>query len=337
VIEEDNGKEVNPPKITKTPGQKGGVINMWYNITDTGERKKMYDITARHVWTFQKIKPSPDACAMKDSITIKTDGWYIDLPQFNCPVRYRPTRMSRPNEKVQPDCMDRFVTHRRGKGRLGFPLTETTTMIMGGGNSTEMTTSIETISFSKGPLDSMLFEIPPGYQLAASEDELQDKMDVKEMMKNAMKNIPTEAVNNETKKPGITRIGVFAPTGDNQVQAQLLQQQMTATVTGGNIEGIAVASEEDARRYKCDYTLSTVFTSIKPAGNKLGGILKAIKNADPNAASSYNIEANLTLKALGDGSVKSQPVVKGKYEGKLDDAAGKALEEGCRDALKGLK
>jgi hypothetical protein len=112
---------------------------------------------------------------------------------------------------------------------------------------------------------------------------------------------------------------------------------MAATVTGGNIEGIAVASEEDARRYKCDYTLAAVFTSVKPAGNKLGGILKAIKNADPNAASSYNIEASLTLKAMGDGSVRSQPVIKGKYEGKLDDAAGKALDEGCRDALKVLK
>lgn len=45
----------------------GGVITVWYNITDTGERKKMYGLTARHVWTTQKIKPSADACMMKDS------------------------------------------------------------------------------------------------------------------------------------------------------------------------------------------------------------------------------------------------------------------------------
>jgi hypothetical protein len=119
VIDEDNSKNSIPPKQTNVPNQKGGVINMWYNITDTGERKKMYGLTARHVWTFQKIKPSEDACSMKDSIIIKTDGWYIDLPQFNCPLHYRP--MKRPNEKVQPECMDRFITHRRGKGRLGFP------------------------------------------------------------------------------------------------------------------------------------------------------------------------------------------------------------------------
>ena len=103
---------------------------MWYNITDTGERKKIYGFNARHVWTSQKMKPSPDACTMKDSILIKTDGWYIDLPLFNCPVRYRPVKTAMaPNERPQPDCKDRFVTRRSGKGKLGFPLTETTTII----------------------------------------------------------------------------------------------------------------------------------------------------------------------------------------------------------------
>ena len=77
VIEEDvktapvKTKPVTQPKTTP---EKGGVIHMWYNITDTGERKKMNGFTARHVWTSQKIKPTPDACTMKDSIVIKTDG-----------------------------------------------------------------------------------------------------------------------------------------------------------------------------------------------------------------------------------------------------------------------
>jgi hypothetical protein len=68
--------------------EKGGTIYFYSNITDTGERKKMYGFTARHIWTTQKIKPSADACSMKDSMIIKTDGWYIDLPEFNCPVTY---------------------------------------------------------------------------------------------------------------------------------------------------------------------------------------------------------------------------------------------------------
>ena len=104
------------------PKKTGGVITMWYSIVDTGERKKMYGLTARHIWTTQKMKPSADACTMKDSMIIKTDGWYIDLPQFNCPVHYTPTTTKRPSVKNQPECMDRFVSRRSGKGKLGFPL-----------------------------------------------------------------------------------------------------------------------------------------------------------------------------------------------------------------------
>jgi hypothetical protein len=40
---------------------------------------------------------------------------------------------------------------------------------------------------------------------------------------------------------------------------------------------------------------------------------------------------------LADGSVKSQPTVSGKYNGKIDIAASEALQEGCRKVLKDLK
>ena len=139
------------PAVAPTTTQKGGVITMWYNITDTGERKKVWGFTARHVWTYQKMKPSPDACTMKDSMIIKTDGWYIDLPQFNCPVQYRPNKsMMPPNEKQKPDCIDKFVTRRSGKGKLGFPLSETRTIIMGGqgAQTSEFKTDIETLELT---------------------------------------------------------------------------------------------------------------------------------------------------------------------------------------------
>ncbi len=354
VIDED-AKVTTPVKkpvttipTEKTSPQKGGVIYMIYNITDTGERKKMYGFTARHIWTSQKIKPSPDACTMKDSIIIKTDGWYIDLPEFNCPISYRPGKSSMPtNEKQVPDCMDRFVTRRSGKGKLGFPLTETRTMIMGNksAKTSEMEMSLETLEFTTGKLDSMLFEIPIGYTLALNESELQDKFDMAEMMKQAGNNagnINTNAtdgatIGNEQKKPGVLRIGVFEPTGgDGQLQVSSLQKHLATTLTGGTIEGIVISSAEEAKKYNCDYTLATDFVKIK-SGTKVGGLLKAIKNSDPNAASSYTIEANLTLVKLSDGSTRLKPNVNGKYEGKIEDAAGKALDEGSNQIVRGLK
>lgn len=343
VIDEDlkPTAQKNKPTPSKSTTQKGGTITLWYNITDTGERKKMFGFTARHVWTTQKIKPSPDACSMKDSIIIKTDGWYIDLPQFNCPVRYKPQQMGRPGEMTKPDCMDKFVARRSGKGKLGFPITEITTIIMGnsGPKTTQFETNIETLEFSAAKLDSMLFEIPPGYTQAASEEELQEKIDLGDMMKQAKNGnfgqLQQPPVN-EQKTAGVIRVGIYPPQGDAQVQPGDLQQYLVGTFTDGKVEAVAVSSEEDAKKYNCDYTLKTEFTKVKQ-GSKVGGLLKAIKNTDPNAASSFNIDATMTLTRRSDGSVHTQQNISGKYEGKIDDAAKKALDDGSRQVLKTLK
>lgn len=346
VIEEDikaSTAKTKPVVQPKKTTDKGGIIHMWYNITDTGERKKMNGFTARHLWTYQKIKPSADACSMKDSIIIKTDGWYIDLPQFNCPIRYTPTTIASPTEKQKPDCMDKYVTHRSGKGKLGFPLTETRTILLGGGDTktTEFTTSQETIEFSSLKLDSMLFEIPLGYTETKNENDLQEKYDMNEIInqyKNEGGNNNNTTTTSPTQKmPGTIRIGVFEPKGgDGQLQLTVLQQHLANALKNGTIDAIPVSTEEDAKKYTCDYTLATDFVKIK-SGSKVGGLLKAIKNTDPNAASSFNIEAILTLIKLADGSTKSQPNVSGKYDGKADDAASKALEDGSRQILKVLK
>ncbi|MBC7872804.1 MAG: hypothetical protein H7Y01_02350 [Ferruginibacter sp.] len=343
VLEEDTKPAaVKTPTVSKekTTVEKGGVITMWYNITDTGERKKMNGFTARHVWTTQKMKPSPDACTMKDSLLIKTDGWYIDLPLFNCPIRYTPAASPMPTEKNQPQCKDRYITRRSGKGKLGFALTETRTIIMGNGEgkTSEFTMSLETLEFSSLKLDSMLFEIPQGYTQTMIESELQDKMDVKEMM-NQYKN--QNSGNNQTnpteqKKAGGIRIGVYEPTGDGQLTPAVLQQYLASVMNTGAIEAMVISSETDAKTYNCDYTLATVFTKVKQA-SKAGGLIKAIKNADPNAASSFTIEATLTLVTLSDGSMRLQKNVSGKYDGKADEAAKKALEDGGRQVVSGLK
>ncbi len=343
VIDDDAKTPVKTKPVTTQPTGKGGVITMWYNITDTGERKKMYGFTARHIWTTQKMKPSPDACMMKDSMIIKTDGWYIDLPLFNCPETYS-GRTTAPNYQPKPDCQDRFVSHRSGKGKLGFPLTETKTMIMGNGQAqtTEFKMELETLELSTVKLDSMLFEIPPGYTQANNESELQDKFDMNEYIKqnkdkynnnndNEQKTSPTQE-----KKAGVIRIGVFEPKGEGDLPGVALQQQLVGNLTGGNIEAVAIASEDQAKQFHCDYELRTDFIRVKQA-SKVGGLLKAIKNTDPSAASSYNIEASLVLLNTADGSTRSQQKVDGKYEGKPEEAARKALEEGSRLVLKALK
>ena len=329
------------PATQPVTTRKGGTIYLYYNITDTGERKKMYGFTARHVWTTNKMKPSADACNMKDSMIIKTDGWYIDLPQFNCPVNYkRYNNPAQPGPVQKPDCIDKFVTRRSGKGKLGFPLIETTTIIMNDGKkkTSSFETKMETLEFSAAKLDSMLFEIPPGFTQTMNEEDLQEKMNMKEMMEQygngSMGNMGNEkTIGYEPKQAGTIRIGVYPMQGDEQVQLQELQQHLAGVLTGDNIEGVVVADEAEAKNLNCDYTLNTKFVRIKQ-GSKVGGLLKAVKNADPNAASSFTIETNMTLIKLSDGSTTAQPKTDGKYEGKIAEAAKKALDAGGRLVLK---
>ncbi|MEO7312927.1 MAG: hypothetical protein ABIX01_21255 [Chitinophagaceae bacterium] len=364
--EEDLDQETpTPPVKTKTPvkqapprndpskavPQKGGIITSTYAIIDTGERKMMHGFNARHIWTVRKMSPSPDACTMKDSMVIKTDGWYIDLPKFNCPVRSRPSQkmlqqmqrpQANPDEREEPTCKDSFVSHQSGKGKLGFILQETKTMKMGNNTQkSEFTTSIETLEFSTAKLDSMLFEIPPGYTEVKDEAELKDKMNMAEMMKEAMSNNKMAGKNpmqqgTDEKQAGGIRIGVYAPTGDDQVDAAELQTYFASLLSGGKVDAVAISSGEDAAKQKCDYTLTTTFTKIK-SGGKLGGMLKALKNADPDAMSSFTIVASLELQRVSDGGMAGKEKIDGKYDGKLNEAAKRALEDGKKTVLKLLK
>lgn len=316
--------------------KKGGVITIWQSIRDTGERKKMFGFTARHIWTSQKIKPSADACTMKDSMLRKTDGWYIDLPQFECDREYKPLGRG-DGGGAKPDCQDRYVMHNSGKGKLGFPLVERTTVIMGD-ESSVFETYLETLELTTTRLDTMLFTIPPGYQRVMKEQDLYDLRDMAEMMKGAMeaKEQGVAQVNKEAKAPGKIRIGVFAPTGNREVQAEALQQHLATTITNRNVEAIAISSEEEAKKYYCDYTLSTVLSDVKPEST-VGGVIKAIRKRDPAVVKSYNIQGTVILQTVKDGTEKSRRVVDGKYEGTIEEAAAKALDQGSLQVLKEIQ
>lgn len=316
-------KTASPAKQAMTIN--GGVVHNWYSITDTGERKKMFGFTARHVWTSQRIVPSATAC-MKDSMKMKSDGWYIDLPQFSCTTVGHGSGGYGGNGGGA-ECRDQFITHQSGKGKLGFPLVEVKTFIMGNGN--EFESRIETIELSTAKLDSMLFEIPPGYKEAASMSELQE-MNVGELIR-AKRNDGDEQETNrpivtEEKPAGTTRIGVFVPHAAEELETSALQEKLVNALFSDGVDAVAIQSTADATRFHCDYVLNTDFIKIK-AGSKMGGILKAIRSADPGASSTYNIELSWTLLDVNGGAAKAKDDLSGKFEGKIDEAAARALEK----------
>lgn len=330
---EPSRKEVVEAKQQKKEVRKGGTINIWSSIRDTGERKKMFGFTARHLWTTQKMKPSADACSLKDSMLRKTDGWYIDLGQYEC-RRGGYTGVPYGDGRAEPGCVDKMVAHTSGKGKLGFPLFEKATLVTGG---TTMETNLETLELSTAKLDTMLFTIPPGYRQVSKEADLYDLKDMGGIVQNAGVDKDEDVVvNKEQKAAGKVRIGVFVPTGSDQVEPGALQQHLVNLINRRDVEAIAVGSEEEARRYQCDYTLNTVFTSLKQEG-VVGGVIKAIRRRDPTVAASYSVQGVLTLQSVKDGTEKSRQAVEGKYEGRADEAASRAVDEAWQRVLKALR
>jgi hypothetical protein len=328
-ISQPNQSKIQNPK---SKIEKGGTVTYISNITDTGERKQMFGLTARHVKTSMTMQASPDAC-MKQDMKIETDGWYIDLPQFSCPMTSRP-EMPQYGGGNTGGCRDKMIFKTSGGGKTGFPLTETRTMNMGD-EGMSMTQTLETLEFSKATLDDALFDIPGGYTLTANSQELYGKPDYTTMMKaprndNADEDKPTTSStkNNNSmlkpKKTGVIRIGVYAPTnraGEN-VSTTNLQMFLVQKLTGGNIEAVAVGSETDARTANCDYVLTSDFSKLKQStASKVGGMFGKITNTDTSGARNYDAQVDFSLVPLNGGKT-----VQNKASNKTESEVGRAAE-----------
>ncbi len=339
---------------------KGGTVTMTFNITDTGERRQMFGLTARHLKTTMTMQASPDACTDAD-MKIETDGWYVDLPQFSCPVQMPKNPMSGTGGASGGGCQDKMIVRQTGSGKLGFPLQETRTMKMGDDEDMPaMTQTIETVEFSKATLEDKLFDIPAGYTQAKSSQELYgDRKSMSQaMMQNSSRNdsddsdapkttsvksnssMNNSSVNSQMsvnkKKAGTIRIGVYVPTNKNgdAISTTNMQMYLVGKLTGGNVEAVGVTSEADARAANCDYVLSSDFSRLKVStASKIGGFLGKVTNTDTSGAKTYEAQVDFKLISLADGKNAFQNRASNKSENDVDRAAETVLAQEAQSIL----
>ena len=341
-------------KTPKTKIEKGGTITYISNITDTGERKQMFGLTARHIKTSMTMQASPDAC-MKESIKTETDGWYVDLPSFSCPITVRP-QMPQMSGASSGGCRDRIAFKTSGGGKLGFPLTETRTMKMGGDgeDAMNMSQSIETLEFSKATLDAALFDVPAGYSLTADSQSLYGKPDMSAMMRGMNNDDDEDAPKKSSggnsmttankpigaKKSGTIRIGVYAPTNKNgeNISTTNMQAFLIQKLTGGNVEAVPIASESDAKSANCDYVLTSDFSKLKQSSaSKIGGMFGKVTGTDVSAAKNYEAQVDFKLVSVATGKTAAQNKGASKGESNADRAAENALSQAASAILNAAK
>lgn len=154
------------------PPPKGGVITETITLTDTGERKQMFGLEARHIKTVVVRKPGDKACETK-TVTVETDGWYADLPEHaSCPSA--PTQAAPPAPPAgQQVCIDRVETQQVGTAKLGFALSTDVVTISEEGKDKDLTTmGVEVTDLKVTSLEPTLFDVPPGYTEVKSYGEL---------------------------------------------------------------------------------------------------------------------------------------------------------------------
>lgn len=142
----------------------GGTIVVTTTVTDTGERKTIYGLPARHLKATVTQEPSADACN-KTGHSFEMDGWYTDAVKdlASCTAFHAPVQQA-------SGCNDKVVQRHRGSGKPGYPLAETVTFQNADGSRVQM--GIQASEISKLTLEPALFEIPQGYRAVSSEAEL---------------------------------------------------------------------------------------------------------------------------------------------------------------------
>ncbi len=321
------------PRPTPAPAKerRGGTITMTSSITDTGERKQMFGLTARRIKTSMTSQSSPDACS-KSNMKFEVDGWYVDLPAFACPVELT-QRDPMPMRDERRGCTDRTIVKQTGSGRLGFALefTQTITDLSRGSTFSQ---TLQTLEFSRATLADSLFDIPPGYTAVSDSNDLYGRPDMASILaaQNDREDRPTssspiqkpEPTASSEKKPGMIRIGVLAPgnKGDN-VSAANMQAFLARQLTAGNIEAVSVSNEAEARSAGCDYIVTGEFSKLKQStAGKIGGMFGRVTGADTSSVSKYDAEFNFNLIKVAD----SKSVMKNKVSSKTESDVARAAE-----------
>ena len=278
----------------------GGTITTTVTVKDTGETKKMFGYTARHLIMTMETVSSPDACSPLNS-KMEIDGWYIDAAfVLDCNLNYNGGY----NSNQKNGCKDKYQMKQVGPTKRGYPVFEKMTFFDEKGQPS-FSTITEVIELSNGTLENSLFEIPADYrevqdsaQLYASTNSGSTSSTTSSTMKmpstpnsssssnsSSVANIQNQAnsSNNSTtvgaKQAGVVRIGVanvkIGAVGEGVNAADLaaaVQNTLREFLKGTKIELIPLdaklssAIENEAKQKECDYVLYAQVSHKKGGG-----------------------------------------------------------------------
>jgi hypothetical protein len=281
--------------------RRGGVVTMTYDVVDTGERKQMFGMTARHLKVTMTVESSPDACN-PSKMKMEMDGWYVDL-EYGVDCQWG-RQYASGGGAGKPDCVDEYRQKTTGNGKLGYPLLQTTVMFGNDGRETSRST-IEVLELTSATLEAALFDIPAGYTEAKSMQELYMGAAMSSAndagtgagaggdTSSATKTAPAAVSAGLTaasapKKAGAIRIGVMLPKTQTterlpgEQAAEAVRNTFVSFINGPTIEVVSLNANlleqaiEEAQQSQCDYVLISSFSQKKGGGGMFGKALGSV-------------------------------------------------------------
>ncbi len=307
----------------------GGYIIMTGVVTDTGERAKLFGYDAKHLKQSYTITPGPNSC-QKETLKIEMDGWYVDLPEFSCPIRRKPREF-----QMDSKCFDEVEYKMKGEV-TGFPVKEIKTMTMQG-----MTMNIEeeAVEILKVPLADSLFEPPVNYKAANTLKEVEDDSDdAAGSFDPTIDPAPTTTTISPTlalpkagienpgkvaKRAGVIRVGIVKPSvqlaDKNSAESASDVADAVAAVfeerlTKPNVEVVRLTSEAEAKNAECDYVIQATISQKRAGGGLIGMMLSPPKMPKMPDANQQQQSSPATMELLSALS----PIVKAKDEFTFD-------------------
>ena len=310
------------PAPTQTATRRGGTMTMTYIVKDTGERKTMFGLQARHLIITQEMESSPDSCNGPSKTKMEFDGWYADFSaEFNCPN----AQATAPSMGMgKPDCTDRVVYKGNAAARTGF-LLEGTMKMFGADGSVTMSQTTETLELSRAPLDASLFDVPAGYRPVSSSQDLyavsMPSMGGVSDSSNRNTDRPASVPSRPSARSVAVNVSIASGSAGNQAE---VEQYIRSRIASRGLRAVS-GSGDDA--------LSIQFNKVKEStASKIGGIFGKVTGADTSGAGKVDIDLSATLSGSGSGQAR----VKNKFDGPLANALHTAIDEALDQLLSGV-
>ncbi len=313
------------PPSTKTETIKGGTINWTYTLTDTGERRQMFGLTARRLIVKQITESSKDSCQGESKMNMTEDGWFVYLIPENARCMID---LPRGEGRETNQCRDKLIT----KGGFQYPgmMLEGTTKMVDVLKKDEFTTSVKTLELSKATLEMALFEIPVGYSEVNSEQSLMS------FGMNPVASGGTTQKNTQTKKS--VAIDFFSGSV-SKLNQNNLRQYLAQKLSANGANGVLINSQNEIASGAYANVIGVEIKSAKESGaSKIGGLFGKVTGSD-DAAKLGKSEAEVVVTLFDkDGkTIIASGTGKEKVDGKAEDAVKAAIDNALLQVLPKLK